>query len=171
MTIIGWISTQHSHVRPYHRLTMDTSFSIDLSKPDTGSLFGILTVTMKEVKMTHETLMELIHILQSDLHFILTHMNQEGELDEEMFCQTSFQNILHMKDHVANFFGEDANVTLDRNVEFYRDACMDMLFHTSLQITMGAPIFSEDEGHWEYTIVSEPTIDRLEQILSGAEVM
>lgn len=121
--------------------------------------------------MTHETLMELIHMLQSDLHFIMTHVNQEGELEEDVFCQTSFQTILDVKDHVANFFGEDATVTLDRNVEFYRDACMDILFHSSLQLTMGVPIPSEEEAHWEYTVLSEPTMDRITHLLSRAEVM
>lgn len=169
MTDIDRNGTQLSHVRPY--LTMDTSFSIEFSKRDTGSLFGLFVITMKDVKMTHETLMELVHMLQSDLHFILTHTTQEGELDEEVFCQTSFQKILDAKDRVANLFGEDATVTLDRNVEFYRDACMDMLFHTPLQITMGTPVFSEDEGHWEYTVLSEPTMDRIIQLLSSAEVM
>lgn len=148
---------------------MKTSFSIDLSHTSTGGLFGIFIIKMKETKMTQEILMELIDMIQSEFHFILSHPHQEGELEEDMFCQTAYQNILCAKDRIANFFGEDADVMLDRNVAFYRDTCMDMIFRSSLQLTLGAPDL--DLERWDYTIISENTMGRVVNILSKAEVM
>jgi len=162
---------------PYRTVThpdlkMDTSFSIEFSRTSTDDLFGVFVITMKEVKMTTEVLMELIAMLQTRFHFILSHSQQEGELEEEMFCETAYQQIIHTKDQIANFFGEDATVTLDRNVEFYRDACMDMIYRASLQLTFGAPIMNgEEDRHWEYSSVSESTMERVMNLLSGAEVM
>ena len=151
---------------------MNTSFSIELSHIYTGGLFGLFVVKMKETKMTRETLNEMINMLQHDFHFILSHLYQEGELEEEVFCQTAYQHIIRAKDRIANFFGEDAEIILDRNVEFYRDVCMDMIFRVSLELTLGAPSpLDENLEHWDHTAINENTMERVVDILSAAEVM
>lgn len=152
-------------------ISMDNSFCIEFAQHTSGALFGLFAITMRDTKMSYQTFNELIEITQSGLDYILSHLNQEGELDEDMFCQIAYNCILETKDRIASFFGEDAVVTLDRNIEFYRDTCMDLLFRSSLQLTIGAPVFSDINRYWKHEPIKESTMEYLVELLTGAEVM
>jgi len=118
---------------------MNTQLTITFRILSSGNLCGIMDVQMK-APLTEETYQEMCHLLETRLHYLLTHTHQEGGMGEEhTFCATSFQHVLRAVEEVGGLFGEDATVILDRNMAFYRADGMENLFGKELELTVGAP--------------------------------
>lgn len=120
-----------------------TTFGINFYLSEHDTLSGVLDIRMK-VPMTRDIYEEMCRILEVRFHFLLTHMDQEGILEESAFCSLAFRDVLLAEEEVGSLFGEDAVVTLDRNLAFYQEAAMENLFSRKLTLQVGAPHRGEE---------------------------
>ena len=157
---------------------MNTPFSIDILNRRTDRMFGMLVIT-PNVAMTRETLSLLMSILQTRLHYILTHSLQEGESDEESFCSVGHQHILIVKEEVSNFFGEEATVALDANLDHYGPECLHGVYQSGLELLLGACVPAPnnilpgqgDVWGWEFYPLVQDGLDRVEVALRLSHIM
>jgi hypothetical protein len=146
------------------------SFAISLCHRTTGLLSGLFDIQMN-VPLSEETFWEMIHMVETRLHFILTYRAQEGVVEESVFCSTGFRDVLQCKEEVAAMFGEDAVVTLDRNISFYGEASMENLYGWwDIQLVIGAPREGE-ENNWAFIGLQEQHMDAIWSALRQAQVM
>lgn len=148
-------------------------FTISFSSRQTGSLCGIFDVQMKTT-LSEETFWEMLRRVETRLHFALTYRQQEGHVEEEVFCDTSFRDVLQCIEEIGSLFGEDAVVRLDRNMEFYRQAGMENLYHWDVELAIGAPRIEAgivQQGAWDFVPLNEETMDAVWGMLREAAVM
>lgn len=136
------------------RTTMST-FTITFCIQESGALCGAVDVRMK-VPLTEEMYQTVRRMVETRFHFILTHAQQEGVLEESTFCSTSFRDLLLAVEEIGELFGEDATVELDRNMAYYREAGMDSLFRKVVVLNVGAPQRREHaDGSWDFVSMEE----------------
>ena len=132
-----------------------TAFTITFCIRETGNLCGAVDVRMK-APLTEEIYHAVSRLAETRFHFILTHTQQEGILEESTFCSTSFQDLLLAVEEIGELFGEDATVELDRNMDYYREAGMDSLFRKEVVLNVGAPDRRERaDGSWDFVPMEE----------------
>jgi hypothetical protein len=161
---------------------MNQTFSIDLYNHHTQRIFSLFLVRPK-VAPSRETLVHMTSLLETRLHALLTHTLQEGQEEIETFCQTMFRYVLRTVEEIASFFGEDADVELDANLEHYGPEAMDFLYQCRLQLLLGAclpqsPVFLPSgeallgqSWKWEFRPLFQEQIDHAEEILRLAHIM
>lgn len=148
-------------------------FHLSISIRETGNLCGLFDIRMKAI-LSDECFQEMLQIVQTHLHFIMTHSQQEGGVEEQAFCEMGFRDLLQCVEEVGEKFGEDANVILDRNMEFYRDSAMENLYGVGLQLMIAAPHLEdgvERHGGWNFIPLQEGTMEQVKDLLRGAHVM
>lgn len=144
-------------------------FNLSFSHRTTGLLCGIFDIQMK-VPLSEEAFWDMLHKVETRLHFVLTCQSQEGRVEQGVFCSTGFRDVLQCMEEVAAMFGEDATVTLDRNMEFYREEGMENLYGWDIQLVIGAPPHG-GEGNWLFIELQEQAMDRVWSALRDAQVM
>lgn len=156
---------------------MDSSFSIVLFNHSTGRYFSLFLVKPK-VGLTRETLYQMTFQLHGYLHHLITHSMQEGNKidDDETFCQSMYPLVIHTMNQLASFFGEDATVELDANLEFYGSESMTYLYQCRMELYLGACLPSPnlvDRNHVSYIFhpLSIEHIDYAEYMLRQARFM
>ncbi len=63
---------------------------------------------------------------------------------------------------------------LDRNMEFYRQAGMENLYHWDVELAIGAPRIEAgivQQGAWDFVPLKEETMDAVREMLRAAVVM
>lgn len=140
---------------------MNSHFSIDILNHRTDRMCGLLEITPK-VTMTRETLSQLVSILQTRLHYLLTHSVQEGESDEKSFCDIVFPAILRVVEEVGNYFGEDATVILDANLNYYGPEAMSYHYQCGLELLIGTHVPHNNVRVWKFLPFSHDGLDQLE---------
>jgi hypothetical protein len=152
---------------------MTTPFTISFSSRHTGYLCGIFDVSMN-VPLSQETFWEMLHLVETRLHFVLTHRRQEGQVGEQTFCDTGFRDVTQCVEEVASLFGEDATVKLDRNMAFYREAGMENMYEWDTELVVGVPRQMEGgipHGAWGFVALQEDTMHNVWGILREAGIL
>jgi hypothetical protein len=97
----------------YGRVDYHSRFYVNLSDRVTNMSLGLFEVKMK-VEMTNETFNGFIEVINNSMAEVLNRIRSEVYTDEEkhMALEEAFHQI-------RNFFGEEADVFLDLNMQFY----------------------------------------------------
>jgi hypothetical protein len=88
-------------------------FYINLVDRVTNMVLGLFEVKMK-VEMNHNTFNDFIEVVQNSMAELLNRIRSEVYTEDEKLM--ALEEAYH---HTRNFFGEDADVFLDANLEYY----------------------------------------------------
>jgi hypothetical protein len=124
------------------------------------------------VQLNSETIERMRHILFTELHYILTFSQQEGDarlstesdgegeeeeekvsegsMDAETFAQHAYDVVVRAMDHVAHLFGEDAQIIMDRNLETYQAEAFENLIHWNPFLSIGAKMTEGPRDPWSF---------------------
>lgn len=123
----GWLSDEGR--------TRNMTIRIDLRNLTSDRIFGLCMIDNKS-PITREVLEEFVHLLYTRLHHLLTHLDQEGEMDSDGFSETNYHTICQCIQEIEQFFGEDATVAIDLNLDYYREHAVAHLLGCQLQVEM-----------------------------------
>jgi len=152
-----------------HRTFTMATFSINFMNHFNGQVLGLFTIQMN-VQLNSETIERMCHILFTELHYILTFSQQEGDarlstdsegeeeeekvsegsMDAETFAQHAYDVVVRAMDHVAHLFGEDAQVIMDRNLEAYQAEAFENLIHWNPSLSIGAKMTEGPRDPWAF---------------------
>lgn len=142
------------HTTSDRKATM-TRLRIDLLNGYTGLYMGLCLVTVKS-SLSLETLEGMIGIINDNLHYLITHTNQDGRINKRDFSRTVYSHMVDGVRCLAELFGEAGEVLLDENLEYYGTRAVRDLFgieeitlHIGIQGENRWAIFPLDQTHQE----------------------
>ena len=139
------------------------TFTIDLCIQNSGKYFGLCMVDIKS-PMTYDTLSNLSHLVHNRLQSLIHHRQEgqegqeEGECNMFRFREETYSMIRGCVDDVAQFFGEDAVVYMDLNLDYHRSRAMTSLYQKDLTLMLGR---MQEEGWMVRPFVE----DRLDDVM------
>lgn len=122
--------------------------TIDLCNKRTNKYFGLCLIEPKS-PMTHLVLMEMADLVQTRLHAVLTH--QEEDMTPVGFRKMAYSAVRTCVEEIAGLFGEDATVSVDLNLDYHKERSMIHLYQAEWEVAMGV---MREEG-WHTVVLGE----------------